>query len=96
MAYFRETDCGIIAGMKKAHLCPSLQKIRRYPLLLKEHLKNKNILGYENKRHLVCQFNLLWKFKKYIRIHNEVFFYPAIIHKQRNFYSPRRNHCVKD
>ena len=54
MAYFRETDCGIIAGMKKAHLCPSLQKIRRYPLLLKEHLKKKNILGYENKRHLVC------------------------------------------
>lgn len=41
MAYFRETDCGIIAGMKKAHLCPSLQKIRRYPLLLKEHLKKK-------------------------------------------------------
>lgn len=52
MAYFRETDCEIIAGMKKAHLCRSLQKIRRYPLLLKEHLKNKNIRGYENKRAL--------------------------------------------
>ena len=54
MAYFRETDCEIIAGMKKAHLCLSLQKIRRYPLLLKEQLKNKNIRGYENKRRLVC------------------------------------------
>ena len=41
MAYFRENDCGIIAGMKKAHLCRSLQKIRRYPLLLKELLKLK-------------------------------------------------------
>ena len=54
MAYFRETDCGIIAGMKKAHLCRSLQKIRRYPLLLKEYLKNKKIRGYKNRRSVVC------------------------------------------
>ena len=54
MAYFRQTDCEISAGMKKAHLCWSLQKIQLYPLLLKEYLKNKNIRGYENRRSVVC------------------------------------------
>ena len=59
MAYFRETDCEIIAGMKKAHLCRSLQKIRRYLLLLKEHLKSKSIRGFENKRRPVCSVKSL-------------------------------------